>query len=192
VVVCTPTTEVSYRIDRRQRLETDTLKQAISHNSETLRPPLFGKYTWKLDGALPGKHTRKLYDSLDRQQAAVLVQARTGHNHLIAYRARIRAAESALCSCGKGADTVQHLLLWCPIWKEQREALEKKAVRRWGDMSFLRGRYSNHRRWTSGLPMDGPRDKWKPDMDMVKATINFLIQTGRMRPQEGWRENEAN
>jgi len=106
------------------------LKQAILHNLETTQPPLFGKYTWKIDGALLGKHIRKIYDSLDRQQTSVLVQACTGHNHLNAYRAKIKAAESALCSCGKGAETLQHLVLWCPTWKEQREALKKRASRR--------------------------------------------------------------
>jgi len=40
--------------------------------------------------------------------------------------------------------------------------------------------------------MDGPKDKWKPDMDTVKATIDLLIQTGRMKPQEEWRKNKAN
>jgi len=49
-------------------------------------------------------------------------------------------------------------------------------------MSILLGGYSNYRGWTLGLLMDGPNDKWKQDMDLVKATIDFLIQTGRMRP----------
>jgi len=33
--------------------------------------------------------------------------------------------------------------------------------------------------------VDGPRDKWKPDLKVVKATIHILEQTGRLtcRPQ---------
>ena len=38
-----------------------------------------GQYTWKMDQALPGKHTLRLYGSLDSDQAATLIQARTGH-----------------------------------------------------------------------------------------------------------------
>jgi hypothetical protein len=31
-----------------------------------------------------------------------------------------------------------------------------------------------------GQLVDGPRDKWKPDLKVVKATIRFLEQTGRL------------
>jgi hypothetical protein len=44
-----------------------------------------GQYTWKIDQALPGKHTLHLYRSLTSDQAAILVQARTGHYRLNQY-----------------------------------------------------------------------------------------------------------
>jgi hypothetical protein len=28
--------------------------------------------------------------------------------------------------------------------------------------------------------VDGPRDKWKPNLEVIKATIRFLEQTGRL------------
>jgi ribonuclease HI len=47
---------------------------------DTTRLP--GQYTWKMDQALPGKHTLQLYRSLTSDQTAILIQARTGHCRL--------------------------------------------------------------------------------------------------------------
>jgi hypothetical protein len=33
---------------------------------------------------------------------------------------------------------------------------------------------------TTGQLLDGPKEKWKPDMEAVKATIRFLEKTGRL------------
>jgi hypothetical protein len=33
---------------------------------------------------------------------------------------------------------------------------------------------------SKGQLVDGPRDKWKPDLKVVKATIRFFEQTGRL------------
>ena len=38
---------------------------------------------------------------------------------------------------------------------------------------------------------DKPKVKWKPRMEVVKATIDFLMQTGWMMPQEGWRNSQV-
>ncbi|RZK32614.1 MAG: hypothetical protein EOO61_16750 [Hymenobacter sp.] len=65
-----------------------------------------GKFTWKLDGALPGTHTRQLYRNLNTDQARILVQARTGQNHLNSYKARIKAIESGKCDCGEGDEDI--------------------------------------------------------------------------------------
>jgi hypothetical protein len=37
--------------------------------------------------------------------------------------------------------------------------------------------------WTGQL-LDGPKEKWKPDMEAVKATILFLEKTGRLSYQQ--------
>ena len=47
-----------------------------------------------MDTALPGKHTRRLYDSLKREEAYVLAQLRTGIIRLNGYLYQIGAAES--------------------------------------------------------------------------------------------------
>jgi hypothetical protein len=35
----------------------------------------------------------------------------------------------------------------------------------------------------TGQFVDGPKEKWKPDMEAVKATIQFLEKTGRLTYQ---------
>jgi hypothetical protein len=49
-----------------------------------------GEYTRKLDTALPGKHTRLLYDSFKRTDASILAQLRTGMKRLNGYLHRNR------------------------------------------------------------------------------------------------------
>jgi ribonuclease HI len=60
---------------------------------------LTGQYTWKMDQALLGTHTLRLYGSLTSDQAAILIQARTGHCRLNQYLSRGGSVESALCEC---------------------------------------------------------------------------------------------
>jgi hypothetical protein len=50
---------------------------------DTTRLP--GQYTWKMDQALPGKHTLQLYGSLTSDQASIIIQTRTGHCRLNQY-----------------------------------------------------------------------------------------------------------
>jgi hypothetical protein len=53
-----------------------------------------------------------------------------------------------------------------------------------GDVPFLLGGWGT-KKDSKGQLLDGLRDKWKPDLKVVKATIRFLEQTGRLtyRPQ---------
>jgi hypothetical protein len=47
-----------------------------------------------MDTALPGKHTRILYNSLKGKEASILAQLQTGMARLNGYLHQIRAAES--------------------------------------------------------------------------------------------------
>jgi ribonuclease HI len=76
-------------------------------------PDTVGKYSKEIDTALPGKHTRTLYDSLNRKEASVLAQLRTGMIHLNGYLHRIGAAESDQCACGQATETAKHFLFRC-------------------------------------------------------------------------------
>ena len=76
-------------------------------------PSNFGDFTKRIDGALPGKHTRQLYDQLTWKEANVLAQLRTGMARLNDYLYRIKAAASQQCACGHARETVDHSLFQC-------------------------------------------------------------------------------
>jgi ribonuclease HI len=146
-----------------------------------------GQYTWKLDQALPGRHTLRLYGALTSDQASILIQARTGHCRLNQYLSRMGVVEDAKCSCGIDEETIRHIICVCPLWTEQRKTLRAAAGNRWGDVSYLLGGWSKRKDLISGKLLDGEKDNWKPDITVVKATVQFLQETGRLtyRPEEG-------
>jgi hypothetical protein len=54
-------------------------------------------------------------------------------------------------------------------------------------VSFLLGGWSKRKDLVSGKFLNREKDKWKPDITVVKATIQFLQETGRLtyRQEEG-------
>jgi hypothetical protein len=73
-------------------------------------PDRVGNYSKKIDKALPGGHTRVLYDALKRRESDVLSQLRTGMARINSYLHEIGAAESDMCDCGQAAETMEHFL----------------------------------------------------------------------------------
>ena len=132
-----------------------------------------GRYTKQLDRALPGRHTRKLYDNLRRDEAQILAQLRTGKNRLNSALHAIKALDSDQCEWCGSVETVRHFLTECPQWTTQRQQHLQTVTDRWTDVSFLLGAWTNER-------VDGPREKWKPSMEAVRATIAFAKATGRL------------
>jgi hypothetical protein len=132
-------------------------------------PDKVGNYSKRIDLALPGKHTKKLYDPLSRREASVLVQLRTGMSRLNGYLHRIQAAPSELCACGRAQETVEHFLFTCTRWTEQRKALLECTTTQRGNLSFHLGGKGR-----------SDRHNWKPDMRAVRATIKFAVATGRL------------
>jgi len=133
-------------------------------------PERVGKYSKRIDKALPGKHTRKLYDELTRKESEVLVQLRTGKSRLNSYLRKIGAVESDECTCGQSAETVEHFLFRCRRWTVQREIMLRYARGKMGDLSFFLGGKA-----------ESDDDKWQPDMGAVRATIQFALATKRFR-----------
>ena len=43
-------------------------------------------------------------------------------------------------------------------------------------MSYLLGGYTGRKAWNTGLLVDGPKEKWKPCMEAVEATLNFWFK----------------
>jgi len=125
--------------------------------------------TLEMDTALPGKHTRILYNTLKRKEANVLVQLRTGMARLNGYLYQIGAVESDLCTCGQARETVKHFLFRCTRWEAYRTQMLAHTETRRGNLSFYLG----------GKALSDP-DQWAPDMDAVRATIKFAMATGRL------------
>jgi hypothetical protein len=132
-------------------------------------PEGVGKFSKGMDAALPGKHTRDLYDKLKRREAYVLAQLRTGMARLNGFLSRIGAAESDSCACGRATETVEHFLFRCVRWTALREDMLQCRVTRRGNLSFYPG----------GKAPSDPKE-WSPDMKAVRARIKYAIATGRL------------
>jgi hypothetical protein len=133
-----------------------------------------------MDKAWSGKHTLRLYGALSSDEASILVQARTEHCGLNACLFRKKLADSPACECGRSVETVLHVLLRCERYAEASKALREAACERWGDASYLLGGWSGREDVRTGKFVDGPRERRKPDLKAVRASIRFLYQTGRL------------
>jgi ribonuclease HI len=164
-------------------IEEDRKSDSARFSSEGLP----GQYTWKLDQALPGRHTLRLYGALTSEQASILIQARTGHCRLNQYLSRIGVVEEARCRCGNDDETIRHILYVCSLWAVQRKTLRAIAGDRWGDIPYLLGGWGRRKDPDSGKLLDGERENWKPNLTVVKATVQYLQETGRLtyQPEEG-------
>ena len=69
----------------------------------------------------------KLYYSYGRSTTAKLAQLRTGHCRLNSYLYRFNIVESAECQCGEGKETVEHFLLVCKRYTEERKILRRRV-----------------------------------------------------------------
>ena len=154
------------------RARSTTLRALRSRKDTSSLPEDVGKYSKKIDTALPGRHTRQLYDRLSWKEANVLAQLRTGMARLNGYLAKIRAVPSERCACGRATETVEHFLFRCSQWTDLRHEMLQCTETHRSNMSFYLGGKS---------PSDD--DKWKPNMEAVKATIRFAMATCRLDMQ---------
>jgi hypothetical protein len=132
-------------------------------------PEKVGRHSKRVDAALPGKHTRQLYDQLSWKEASALSQLRTGIARLNAYLFHVKAVPSDRCDCGQARETVEHFLFRCRMWIAYRTEMLQCTDTRRGNISFYLGGKS---------PSDN--QKWTPNMEAVRATIRFALATGRL------------
>jgi len=66
---------------------------------------------------------------------------------------------------------------WNARDERKRGNLRIAAGARWGDLSYLLGGRCEQAT-PSGQPLDGAKESWKPDIEMVKETIKFAMSTG--------------
>jgi hypothetical protein len=148
------------------------------------RPWKTGKHLRQVDAALPGTHVRRLYDTLTRREAQVLVQLRTGHSRLRGFLAKLGFEDSPACECGERVETVRHFLLHCRRYQDLRSEMIEEAQDRYGDMSYMLGGRSRNRR-PDGSWIDGPVAKWIPNLKIVRAVIRYAMATGRLSTTRG-------
>ena len=79
----------------------------------------------------------KLYNALpNRTTVATIVQLRTGHCGLNKYLHSIGATHSPYCECGYGKETVEHYLLECNKYRDQRKRMRLELKK--GKMTVAR------------------------------------------------------
>jgi hypothetical protein len=161
--------EHSLRQQLQQAKSTTVNIEIAKQRGTKALPKGVGKFSKEMDAALPGKHTRTLYDTLKRREASILAQLRTGMARLNGYLHRVRAVESDQCECGQARETVKHFLFRCMRWDTLRTPILEQTETRRGNLSFYLG----------GKAPSDP-DTWSPNMDAVRATIKFAIATGRL------------
>jgi hypothetical protein len=90
---------------------------------------------------LSGKYTKKLYNSLNRVDAAILAQIRTNISRLNTLH-KIKVAETDKCDCG-ALGTVQHFVSLCPRWRQKRQGMRTAHGSRYCNISYTLGGYSD-------------------------------------------------
>ena len=108
----------------------------------------------------PGTTTRlKLYRALQQQKHVVWVaQLRTGHCHLNQYLHRFNIIETPECECGAEKETVDHYLLNCKLYNEERDELRRKVGIEGMRLSVLLG-----------------------DNKIIKKTVEYIEKTGQFK-----------
>ena len=101
----------------------------------------------------------KLYGTLrERKHVVWISQLRTGHCHLNEYLHRFNIIETPECECGAGKETVEHFLLNCELYDEERDKLRRKVGVQGMRTSVLLG-----------------------DNAIIKETIKYIENTGRFK-----------
>jgi hypothetical protein len=169
------------------RLKSRTLflgrKLAEKEELDTWRRKYGGRHTFNLDKALPRQHMTTMYNNLSHMEAKALVQLRTGNIALNHFLYRIKAIESPRCSCGQSEETAIHFVFDCPQWETHRQDLRRVLEERWRDFAYAVGAWSGRREIGTRRPVDGPREKWKPNLTVIKAVTRFVLATGRLQPK---------
>ena len=151
------------------------MKRRITTAKEEL-PSGVGRHSREVDGALPGQHTKALYDAFEKKEASTLVQLRTGMARLNSYLHRIGVSDTDHCECGRGKETVKHFLFLCPRWDHLRAHLLQQVGARVGDISFCLGGRSKN-------PALDPLP-WKPVMKSVRAAVRYTMATKRLLAEQ--------
>ncbi|KAI7978242.1 hypothetical protein EIK77_003561 [Talaromyces pinophilus] len=97
-----------------------------------------GKPTKKLV-TRPSKRTLQYWRYLRKATSSILMQVRTERIGLAHYLWRINKRDSPYCPCGLSGQTVRHILMECPLYREERDRMWSriKGFRRTTDLQAL-------------------------------------------------------
>lgn len=142
-----------------------------------------GQHPRCVDSATPGPHVRNLYDNLPRGRANLLAQLRTGHCWLKSYRKKIGYIDDDKCDCGD-AETVEHVLVECPLLRQLRATLQRKIGSKVKTMSaMLGGKPSAPPTRSANRPdtMNTPNKKedWRITSAELNAVLDFAEESQR-------------
>ncbi|OCK86353.1 hypothetical protein K432DRAFT_284840, partial [Lepidopterella palustris CBS 459.81] len=124
-----------------------------------------GRHPKLIDSALSGKHVRSLFDTLTRTEAQILAQLRT-----ITPNSRATSANVA-----KKKEDTSHFLLHCQRYQHLCKDMINEGKERYGDLSYILGGRWSHVN-SDGLSPDGPIEKWKPNVTMVRIVIKYAVK----------------
>jgi hypothetical protein len=69
-------------------------------------------------------------------------------------------------------------------WADQHRELRAAAGDRSGHIPYLLGGWGSKKDIRTGQLFGSPKEKWKPNLAVVKATIRFLEKTGKLTYQQ--------
>jgi hypothetical protein len=116
----------------------------------------------RVDDTMPSNRFMKIVSTLNRRQAAVLMQLRTGAVPLNEHLFKTSCIDTPACKCDMSIETVKHYLIECPLWNKQRRSLYRSLGRRSREVKTL---------------LSNPK--------VIKDTLRFVAQTGRFKETFG-------
>ena len=163
-----------YRLIRGIPDSKPAAKQALKMNmrkeyeKEFQKSPRYDKAI-KYNVKAPSSNFRKMSEKLNRRQASILVQLRTGHIPLQAYLHRFKLSDTPVCpTCSDEPETVTHYLMYCRTYNRQRQRLRRVLGR---DQSL-------------GLEILGDEKRVKTLMEFINDTRRFEESHGDLEPVE--------
>ena len=111
----------------------------------------------------PGTTTGlKLYGALRQRKHVVwITRLCTGHCHLNEYLYRCNKIEPPKCECGAEKETVEHYLLNCELYDEERDVLRRRVGAQGMRPSILLG-----------------------DSQTIQDTMDYIEKTGRFKLEQ--------
>jgi hypothetical protein len=67
--------------------------------------------------------------------------------------------------------------------RNERNKLREAMADRWGDLAYALGGWSERKDRRTGKFVDGARERWKPNMKVLRAVIQYVKDTKRFQPR---------